>query len=397
PAAMSVPVIHIEDWSITPIVTGRYVCRNTNINFHAVYVQIKSLLTHPKCVHGQLPSAIDESWPCSPCEQAFLERYWSSAAHLLDYFADFVATDTPLMRSIWFHLLDVWQEGATWLPYQEMLDTCGSRHDARRECGRAALFAESFKETLILFDTTILGVRHRATHSDPIIHTPSGEASSPAGEYETGPWISGLKPWEQFLCEGSPGVVAASIELPNMAPGDQHCERVRYIPMAAIGIVKKHTERARTLAVKMADRDADTAVEVLDRFDQNALRFPAISDSHTYTSMTGQRVTYRLTNGAPPIVRYPGFGDPSMLLDKPSLTLLDECVAVCKGGEAYEPQSGQHGGGSDDDGEEADEEDEEAFDMWALCETEWSGEGGGRAMRTVEGWGEMFEYWCVEE
>lgn len=371
-----------------PVVTSRYVCGNNRIDLGATYTQIKNLLTHSQCVHQKSALGGNEQWPCRRCENAFLDMYWSSAALLLDYFADFLATDTPLMRSVWFHLLDIWQEGAMWLPYQEVLDTLDTRDLTLGNFRRAKIFQEHFRETIELFETTIFGVKGRAVSGDTILYSPSGETNTPAGDHETGPWISGLKPWQQFLYEGSPGVAADAVSL-NIPEENSRAGRIRYIPMSAIGVVKKHTERARSLAAKLAEQGTDTAVEMVGKFDQTALAFPAALQSRTYTSLNGQTMSYRLTNGAPPVVRYVGFGDPSMLVDKPTLTLLDECVGVCKGVEAYEARSGYQAGEGYD---------EEAFDMWALYESEWEDGGGGSVRaRAVDGWTDMFEYWCGDE
>jgi hypothetical protein len=110
--------------------------------------------------------------------------------------------------------------------------------------------------------------------------------------------------------------------------------------------------------------------ELLHRFDENSVRFPRSKDpgeEQTYRALDGQMTTYRLVNGAPPIMRYSGFGDISMTCDKPTLSLLDECVALCRGVEAYEPVSGQVR--EDEDGDESEsesEDEEEVFDMWAV-------------------------------
>jgi hypothetical protein len=87
-------------------------------------------------------------------------------------------------------------------------------------------------------------------------------------------------------------------------------------------------------------------------------------------------------------MRYEGLGDPQMVLKGVAdWNLLDECVASCRGVEAYVPVSG---GSGDDDMEDSDGEDEEdGFDMWTLVERRTS-EEGGEALDL----GEMFDTWC---
>ena len=112
------PVIFITDHTTLPPTANRYICGNNDIVFPTAYKQIKSLLSHPTCPHRRRP----DTWPCHPCESTFTTKYWSCAATLLDYFADFYPTDTPLMQSIWFYLLDIWQENASHLPYEAVLE-----------------------------------------------------------------------------------------------------------------------------------------------------------------------------------------------------------------------------------------------------------------------------------
>jgi hypothetical protein len=330
-SSFNTPTILVEDWTQQPPTTRLYVCKDNELDVQTVYTQIKSLLIHPPCFHRHS----NDSWPCQPCEAAFLSTYWSGAAYLLDYFADFLAIDTGLMGSIWFHLLDIWQEGATWLPCQAILDSSSTSPNSVQLYTKARWFLQEYKETLDLMNVAIFGTKRVDMPKESIIHPPSGDQSTVAGEYNTGPYLSGLKPWQQFLYDGSPGV-AAHFPPPVDNEHDHDTDTLprangctRHIPMAAISIIQKHTSRARRLAATLYPNDPD----FLYKFDQNSLYFPStpLTDVHTYTTLTGSTMTYHLTNGAPPISRYEGFGDPSMLVAKPQVpdfTLLDECVGI---------------------------------------------------------------------
>jgi hypothetical protein len=393
PAGPAPPIILIEDWTQEPPITTSYTCGDNILSFNPIYSSIKSLITHPECTHR--PS--QDAWPCLACSTAFVDPYWNSAARLLDYFADFYALDTPLMQSIWFHLLDVWQEGALWLPYEAVLEASSVSPESVQHFSKAWWFRQDFEDTLDLFSTTIFGAKSR---EESRVHPPTGEKSSPAGEYSTGPWVSGLTGWEQFLSEGAPGVAAPLATLETESEeghkGEEEARDVRYIPMSAIGIIHKHTSRARQLAATM-----DHVPKFLDAFDQHCLRFPtATSGTHTYASLTGHTVSYALVNGAPPITRYVGYGDPNMLLSKPKVpdfTLLDECVGSCKGVEAYAAVSGEQAEEEEEDGDEDEATEnigvrEEAFDLWRVCDM-------GKAEDLEEvlgGLGEMFDEWSVE-
>jgi hypothetical protein len=227
------------------------------------------------------------------------------------------------------------------------------------------------------------------------VHVPSGDVRGLAGEYNTGPYISGLRSWEQWLTAGSPGVALDPLAPPNTLrsfadreEGKEDEGNTRHVPQAGIAIIRTHTNRARNLAEKINPEDNR---ELLADFDANTLLFPttpSAAQQHTYTShITGRTVTYQLANGAPPIVRYPGYGDPSMLCSRQDFGLLDEAVGMCRGVEAYVSVSGE--GAEQEDGDDSEEEEgeyvEEAFDVWSVYETK---EGKVR-----EGWREMFDIW----
>jgi hypothetical protein len=184
------------------------------------------------------------------------------------------------------------------------------------------------------------------------------------------------------------------------AGGEGEGKAVRFMPMPGIGIIQTHTERARTLATKLfSTQDPDNLTESLNGFDQHTIHVPVSKDdTATHTSpLSGQVLKYTLLNGAPPIMRYPGLGDPSMLVQNPDWNLLDECVASCKGTRAYAPQSGEE----DEEEEEVEEdeddmegsessEDEVVFDVWTVVETGGS-EGGEKKVGRLD---DMFDEWC---
>jgi hypothetical protein len=370
------PIILVTDYTQLPPITTHYINGDNTLDFRNVYTTIKSLLTHPPCTHHEYPG----SWPCGLCDFAFLSTYWTSAAHLLDYFADFLAHDTALMCSLWFHLFDVFQETHLWLPYTSPFKdpprispqtTALSAAQFHVGCFLDAIDAELFlkerSKFLALVDGVLHGPKEGRAPTEKIVHSPDGEVKSPVAGCNTGPWLSGLSAWQQFLCAGSPGVDGC----------EELDDNVRYVPMAAIGIIKTHTERARRLALGVS-----SDVEFLHAFEKNCLVFPAgvEAPSHSYRSIEGKDVTYRLVNGAPPIVRHAGYGDPAMACSNETFTMLDDCVGLCRGIEPYEPVSGE----PKDDADESDEDEEDAFDMWAVYQSRES-PGGIRTAEVAEG------------
>jgi hypothetical protein len=368
-----IPIIFFEDYTQEPVITTRYLCGKNEIDFEDVFTRVTSLTTHPRCTH-------DPIWPCQTCSSIFNEMYWSSAALLIDYLADFLPYDTSLMQSVWFYLIDIWQESTEWFPCHEVERRAELSPEVVAAWTKARWVRTEFTSTVELMNQVIFGLEGATMPKEPIIHPPTGDARNAADEYNTGPYISGLSPWQQWLCEDSPGV-AASTSSPS----------TRYVPMGAIAIIKTHTERARYLAAKLKPGDDD----FLRAFDQHSLKSPTTSfPTHIYHSrLTEKTVTYRLTNGAPPVQRYAGIGDPDMIGSDPDFNLLDDCVGLCKGQEAYEPISGERG---DDDEEarsvSADELDT-AFDVWSVCETKTDGHDKSTL---VKRWQKKFDEWIKD-
>jgi hypothetical protein len=400
------PILLTTDHSTTPPITTRYTSGHNDIFFPTAYKQIKSLLTHPACPHH--PSTY--TWPCALCETTFTTTYWASAATLLDYFADFYPTDTPLMQSIWFYLLDIWQESAHRLPYESVLEETIQHSSAIPAVQRARAFEKAVRDTVTLFETTIWGRKRQSDTGDQVIFDPRGEAMCAVGEYETGPWISGVKPWNQFLGDGGVGVAAPCSRATDTGDGDEDGpgeavqerkrETTRYIPHPAIAIIEGHTARARLLATTLFHKqDPASVTRCLAAFNAETVFLPSpAAKSHSYTSrITGRETSYSLSNNAPPVVRHEGLGDPTLeLVCLPGdWNLLDECVASCRGVTAYVAVSGEdedEDGDGDEDEEMADSENEiPVFDLWSVVEREVG--GGGQREQLLE-LGDMFESWC---
>jgi len=368
PVPPDTPIILVHDHTQKTVLTTLYVNGNNELNFESIYKSIKLLLRHPACSHRQS----EDYWPCTPCAKTFSTTFWEGACRLLDYFADFLVHDNGIMSGLWFYLLDIWQEMHVWFPCDAVLARGVAGPGSEVALAAARSFKSDFEATVELVDRVIHGTESRKVHREQLIHTPSGETKGPAEVYNTGPWVSGLKPWEQFLRKGSPGVAGFK---------EDEKDSVRYVPMAAIGIIKTHTKRARRLAVQM---NSDPAF--LKAFDQSSLRFPQSTDAkplmYTLKNITTK---YRLVNGAPPILRYPGYGDPHQSCSNQTLPLLDEFVGQCKDVPAYRPVSG--------DEDEHGDEGMMAFDMWAVSQR--TNPGKSLKNSTVsKGWDEKFEELC---
>lgn len=403
------PRIIISDYTITPPIATSYHAikafhpeKEDTIFFGQTYKLIKSLLTYPRCPHRRGTS----TWPCQPCETTFTRAYWTCAGLLLDYYADFYAYDSALMQAVWFHLFDIWQESAAWIIDSLILDVRADRRTSKADRARCAAKAREFvkhvKDTVELVEVVLWG-RKQSTNTaaaahptqETILYDPRGEVWRPNGEHDTGPWISGIKPWCQFLYNGGPGVAPPPLP-PTFAPqktddNNNNTEgrvTTRYVPHSAIAILTAHTQRARALASTLytSPIPEDTALSRLKQFDAYAPVFPTPRHpTHTFTSpLTGHTVSYALGNGAPPVLRHVGFADPEMSDERADWILLDDCVAILKELDPYLGVSAEMGDAGDGDGEE-----EAAFDVWTVVEVREK-EKRGEVLEL----GTMFEKWC---
>jgi hypothetical protein len=274
------------------------------------------------------------------------------------------------MSGLWFYLLDIWQEMHVWFPCDAVLarGTAGSGSEVALAAARS--FKSDFEATVELVDRVIHGTEQRKVHREQLIHTPSGETRGPAGAYNTGPWVSGLTPWEQFLQKGIPGIAGFQ---------EDDNDSVRYVAMAAIGIIKTHTERARRLAIQL---NSDPAF--LKPFDQSSLQ--SMDAKPLVYTLNNVTTRHRLVNSAPPILRYPGYGDPHQSCSNQTLTLLDEFLGQCKDVPVYRPVSG--------DEDEHGDEGMMAFDMWAISQRT-NPRKNLKNITVAKGWDEKFEELCT--
>lgn len=390
-----VPVICVEDWTVHPVVTRKYHNRDNTLDLDEVYDQIKRLATFEKCSHGLYTPSQPEYWhdfPCAACEAAFTNLFWGVAAQLLDYFGDFYNTDTPLMNSTWFAMFDLWQ---TTRDYISQVDEMEDAYTPTTEpvswiagMDKSRNFGKQLAATVKLIFTTLYGPKSRSKTVESALHHPSGDLEGTMDLLNTGPFLSGMKPWQQFLFADSPGscFTAPRLQGPDK-PGFEHR---RQIPMPLIAILENQTTALRVLADDVFVEDPETYEERMANFDAQvlplvrcrrhpvtgkltsiptkALAFPDLPgvQVYSYISLSGYRVTYHLNNASPPIWVPPGQGDQDLEEKNPSLSLLNEHVGACRGEEQYEHQAlnwedengdTQLGGG---------EEDDAVFDAWTV-------------------------------
>jgi hypothetical protein len=211
------------------------------------------------------------------CTDEFRNIFWECCAALLNYFADFLSTDNTKNKIIWFHMLNVFQDAAV-LPHNFNSTQFPS-------CDHAEAFAREYEESLKLMNDVIMADDFLR---DDVVHRSIG-LTEPA-TYQTGPWMNGMKPWDQYLMADSPGldvpigdreypegVKAPDTEAKKDADAEENEEPevgfgqqlgrqetgvIRCVPSGGLAIVQKHTDTARILGAHYAAND--------DEIDQDA-------------------------------------------------------------------------------------------------------------------------------
>lgn len=191
-----------------------------------------------------------------------MDQVFQCCASLLDYFADFVYHDTPAMKTAWDIVVDRLHEAVKDLPHAHWTNRV-------LYCEHAEGFAHQYESALRLMDR-VLQARPR-TISTPLIHHPI--TLNEPQLFQVGQWKAGLKGWQQYLLNGSPGFGVETKGMLSSGNGDQKvqvenkvCER--HVPMGALAIVDSFTEHARGLALEHAQAETDlNENEFMNEFD----------------------------------------------------------------------------------------------------------------------------------
>ena len=177
-----------------------------------------------------------------PCTRAWADDFFQCVAYIVDYLADFFAHDTVEMQSIWFHFLDQLQDIKTELPHK-------SWQGAVPFCNHSHEFGYYWDSSLALMNKVLLYSAHNAMAQ---VNLPSTVPEITG--INTGKYKAGLSKWQQFLLNHSPGF--------SVSPEDRvyYQNRIeeegltmeQHLPTGALAIIQKHTNRARSFAVKLA-------------------------------------------------------------------------------------------------------------------------------------------------
>ncbi|KAF2703950.1 hypothetical protein K504DRAFT_538418 [Pleomassaria siparia CBS 279.74] len=305
----TIPVILVTDMTGPHKVVTHYILGENEIDFKAVYTEIKSFQKHPG--RGRVTSApgargLGKRHTVQRCKHDFMKAYWNCFARIVDYFADFARYDTALMQSLWFHLVDCMQKIAGGLPH-------GTTHSVV-VCDHYFRFNNQYAQTLKLIDTIITGRRPLSSGQDKIVvpnfSLPTGLlpitediGSVDGGECRTG-FKAGLKPWQQFLYNGAPGFAVDKkdrVHLPDDVyerkeyQSDKPVLKVQHVPWGGLAIISTHTEKNRQAMLSLAQQNNDDDEEELSEvnlgreYDRHSLK---MGETFSYASpMTGRQTT----------------------------------------------------------------------------------------------------------
>lgn len=256
-------MIFVADWSEMPPVTVKYVNGNNKLNLKSVYTSIKSLSTHPgRGFSTTVDTPAKPSIEGRACSNEFLSHYWNHFASVIDYLADFAIHDSAVTQSVWFHLLDILQATASTLPHDFW-------NAGQPVCAHAAIFTMQYEQTLKLVNEVITKLKAPSPAMDKLIR-PTFPLSENLVNCGAG-WKAGLKPWQQFLYSKSPGfgVPKADREFLEDDGFEKYLEgkeitRQQHVPLGALGIIDKHTQRAREVVKQLVHVSGHPPTYIVD-------------------------------------------------------------------------------------------------------------------------------------
>ncbi|KAF2279547.1 uncharacterized protein EI97DRAFT_179248 [Westerdykella ornata] len=323
------------DWDDGPLAT-HYLCGDNEIDFGAVWKQIKTLKNHAG--RGKLhfifnPLSRRTTPALIECTPSFIQTFFSAAAKLLDYFADFFLHDSESMRRMWWNLVKHLQKAAV-LPHHFWRDDVLC-------CKHSEDFTDTYEAILVLLNRVILA-RDPAAKLDLIAHR---DLFSPRPSYKVGKFKPGLTHWQQFFLKDSPGFKVAVGERKYVGEPlrieDKMCER--HVPMGALAVVDKHVKRAREIAEEYVQSDPDIqAEEFLQDFDSKSIN---LHSTTRYISLSGHPTTLqpmhpsRLSQSAPRSY-FDGLLDEDLTVARPNLALLDDATGIYMPTSEYEHPQG---------------------------------------------------------
>ncbi|KAF1995756.1 hypothetical protein P154DRAFT_623687 [Amniculicola lignicola CBS 123094] len=353
------PPIRIEDWCGKHPKLKEYHQGENVIDFQSTFTRINDLKKHPG--RGHVVSVTTNNtmtYQLQECSDVFTREFLSSSSTLCDYLADFRAYDDPLTQSIWFQLIDAWKNVAQSLPHQGPLPTCTHWNS----------FIYQYKQILELMNTLMSATSPQASHM--IHHNQSFAIHVPQNP---GGFKAGLKPWQQFLYNESPGFTVpehfreypgqpAKAKTEGQPAKDKTEDKKKeensgdavtvHIPRGGIAILQKHHDMFAKAADRVAARmraDPNVGPEKADEFRRNYDKSnPAIDLSQpvsTRQTMDGRTMTMRPMYPRPdapdaPHTQTDGM-DPAAFAKNPDFMMMDEQIGqVMVGGQPVQHPNG---------------------------------------------------------
>jgi hypothetical protein len=191
------------------------------------------------------------------CTGNYLNDFFAySCADIIKYLLDFFPHDTAIGRRTWHILITRLQEAAAQLPHAFW-------DKDKPSCTHSKIFTEQYEATMSFINLALSGRPERIT--DNSVHYTRLKIDG--HELRFGAYVNGLKPWENWMLNGSPGFSVGKSEGDKEANGKLRHETqlyqyevregqvttTRHVPMGALAIVQKHTERARSAAERVGE------------------------------------------------------------------------------------------------------------------------------------------------
>ena len=215
---------------------------------------------------SELPSITDRNVGAKlkECTPQFLNDFFTwCCGYIIDYLLDFHKKDTLRGREHWRAISDRLKDCADKLPHAYWDDTVKS-------CAHARHFHGQFDSFIAEANTILLGRSECST--DDLLHHAHPMVDGTKDRH--GAYKAGLKPWEQWLFNGSPGFgvkeqypkVGTDLGAHGVPPEDIISHR--FVPMGALSIAQRNLESIKA-AYERVSEDVDDPAALMRNFDNN--------------------------------------------------------------------------------------------------------------------------------
>jgi hypothetical protein len=204
-----------------------------------------------------------ESWEeVKECTLEFQVAFFQCLDDIIMYFERFAESDKIIDQAVWFRMLDNLLKVGNELPHGHIqMDS----EIGLPKCSHADKFQEMYDTAIDYLNDKLTD---RTINAERVVSKRGHQ--DPDRLYSAGPGFkSGLKPWQQFLFNNSPGFTVAPHEqmhIDTEPPESNKIVRVQHIPPAGVGIIQANQDEWGETLEKMAEEEPEKYGDELEDY-----------------------------------------------------------------------------------------------------------------------------------